>query len=155
MLFHMSIVAHDPKRVAAFLAKIWDADLFTFPPVGIENSWAVVARDDRRSCIEVYPIDTVLRQGEGEADVHGEATGIVPAYTAVHALTVSPLAPEKVMELTEAEGWPAKYYKRGGQFGVIEIWIEGRQMMEIMTPEMEAEFRNAVALEAAVERVDA
>jgi hypothetical protein len=50
------------------------------------------------------------------------------------------------MAIAAREGWPAKYRKRGGVFGVIELWIEGRQMMEILTPEMQAEYLAAMSI---------
>jgi hypothetical protein len=49
------------------------------------------------------------------------------------------------MAIAAREGWPAKYRKRGGAFGVIELWIEGRQMMEMLTAEMQAEYLAAMA----------
>jgi len=52
-----------------------------------------------------------------------------------------------VFAIAEREGWPAKYRRRGGVFGVIELWIEGRQMLEVLTPEMQAEYRSAVTIE--------
>jgi len=44
------------------------------------------------------------------------------------------------LAIAQREEWPAKYRKRGGLFGVIELWIEGRQMMKVLTPEIQAEY---------------
>jgi hypothetical protein len=52
------------------------------------------------------------------------------------------------MAIAAREGWPAKYRKRGGLFGVVEIWIEGRQMIEILTPDMQAEYLACMNFEA-------
>jgi len=139
MLFHMSIAAHDPQHVAGVIAEFWGAQSFYFPPVS-EGSWIVIAGDDRRSGMEVYPIDTVLRESEGDADAYGERTGEV-RFTASHGAIATDMDIDTVMAIARREGWPAKYRKRGGMFGVIELWIEGRQMMEILTPEMQAEYR--------------
>jgi hypothetical protein len=49
------------------------------------------------------------------------------------------------MAIAVREGWPAKYRKRGGMFGVIEIWIEGRQMIEVLTPDMQAEYKSTMS----------
>ncbi|MHA6768507.1 hypothetical protein [Sphingobium ummariense] len=51
------------------------------------------------------------------------------------------------MAIALREGWPAKYPKRGGQFGVIELWIEGRQMIEGLTAEMQAEHLATVTID--------
>jgi len=138
MIFHLSIAAHQPHHVANVLAELWDGDALFFPPIS-DDGWIVIARDDRRSAIEIYPIGTVLREAEGDADAFGEATGHT-GYTPTHAAIASPLTKEQVLAIAKREGWSAKYRQRGGMFGVLEIWIEGRQMMEILTSEMQAEY---------------
>lgn len=49
-----------------------------------------------------------------------------------------------MLPIAAREGWPTKYRKRGGLFGVIEMWIEGRQTMEVLTPPMQAEYLAAM-----------
>jgi hypothetical protein len=139
MIFHFSIAAHQPQHVANVLAELWDGDALFFPPVS-DNGWIVIAGDDRRSAIEVYPIDTVLREADGDADALSESTGQI-GYTATHGAIATSLSQQQVLAIAAREGWPAKYRKRGGLFGVVELWIEGRQMMEILTPEMQTEYR--------------
>ncbi len=139
MLFHVSIAAHDPRHVAEVLAELWAGDALYFPPVS-DNGWIVLAGDERRTALEVYPIDTVLREADGDADAYGEATGCEP-FTATHAAIGTSLDQAQVLAIAAREGWPAKYRKRGGMFGVVEIWIEGRQMIEVLTPEMQDEYR--------------
>ncbi|MBP2302243.1 hypothetical protein [Azospirillum picis] len=139
MLFHVSIAAHDPRHVAGVIAELWGGEALLFPPVS-DNGWIVLAGDDRRTALEVYPIDTVLREAEGDADAYGEATGQVH-FTATHAAIGTPLSQEAVLDIAAREGWPAKYRKRGGMFGVVEVWIEGRQMIEVLTPEMQSEYK--------------
>jgi hypothetical protein len=145
MLFHMSIAAHQPRHVAQVIAELWGGDALFFPPVS-GDGWIVLAGDERRTALEVYPIDTVLREAEGDADAYGEATGQV-SYTASHAAIGTTLSQDEVMTIARREGWPAKYRKRGGMFGVIEMWIEGRQMMEVLTPEMQAEYQASMSTE--------
>lgn len=145
MLFHMSIAAHDPKHVAEVVAELWGGEAFPFPPVS-DNGWIALAGDARGTALEVYPVDVVLRETEGDADAHGEATGQV-AYTATHGALATAMSLEAVMAIAAREGWPAKYRKRGGMFGVVELWIEGRQMMEILTPEMQDEYQASMSAE--------
>ena len=136
MLFHISVAAHDPQNVARVIAELWGGEAFPFPPVS-DNGWIVLAGDDRRTALEIYPIDVVLREAEGDADAYGEASGAA-ALTATHAAIGTRLSQEQVMAIAAREGWPAKYRCRGGMFGVIEMWIEGRQMVEVLTAEMQA-----------------
>jgi hypothetical protein len=57
------------------------------------------------------------------------------------------LTQEQVFAIAEREGWLAKYRKRGGLFGVIELWLEGDRMVEVLTHEMQAEYLAALAPE--------
>jgi hypothetical protein len=145
MLFHVSIAAYDPKHVAEVVAELWGGDALHFPPVS-DNGWIVIAGDDRRTALEIYPMGTVLREAEGDADAYGEASG-PEAFTATHAAIGTSLTQDAVLAIAARENWPAKYRKRGGMFGVIEIWIEGRQMIEVLTPEMQAEYRATMSAE--------
>ena len=111
-----------------------------------EGSWIAIAGDERGTAIEVYPPDVVLRDTDGDADAHGESSPGF-GYTATHAAIATNLGREEVMAIAAREGWPAKYRKRGGVFGVIELWIEGRQMVEVLTPEMQAEYLGAMSIE--------
>jgi len=144
MLFHLSIAARDPRRVAEVIAELWgEGSVLPFPPVS-DNGWIALAGDERGTALEVYPLGTVLRETEGDADAHGEPGG-ADAFTATHAALATPLTEKAVMAIAAREGWPAKYRKRGGLFGVIELWIEGRQMMELLTPVMQEEYLAAMA----------
>lgn len=138
MLFHMSIAAHDPQRVASVIAELWSGEVRPFPPV-CENGWIALARDDRGTCLEVYPQGTVLMETAGDADAHGEPSGR-DDLSPTHGAIATSLDPDQVLAIAGREGWPAKYRKRGGMFGVIELWIEGRQMMEVLTPQMQSEY---------------
>lgn len=142
-LFHLSIAANDPCHVAGVVAELWNGEALPFPPV-IDGCWIALAGDDRGSAIEVYPAGTVLREAMGDADAYGEAG---PAgYSATHAAIATSLDRETVLSIAAREGWPAKYRKRGNIFGVIELWIEGLQMIEVMTPEMQAEYIGGITI---------
>jgi hypothetical protein len=145
MLFHLSIAAEDPQHVAGVVAELWGGEALPFPPVS-DNGWIAMAGDARGTAIEVYPRNTVLRESEGDADAHGEASG-QDRFTATHAAIATELDRAAVLAIAQREGWPAKYRKRGGVFGVIEMWIEGRQMIEVLTPDMQAEYLAAMSIE--------
>ena len=57
---------------------------------------------------------------------------------------LGPAEQAEVLALAAEEGWLAKYRNRGGVFGVIEVWLENRLLIEVLTPEMQAEYRNAM-----------
>jgi hypothetical protein len=137
MLFHLSIAAREPQRVASVIAELWQGEALAVSP--IPGGWGAYAGDERGTLIDVYPFETVLRETEGDADAHGEpAAG--SGFTATHAAIATSLGREEVMAIAAREGWPAKYRRRGDLFGVVELWIEGWQMIEVLTPEMQAEY---------------
>jgi hypothetical protein len=144
MLFHVSIDARDPQRVASVIAELFgDGRAVPFPPVA-KGSWLAMARDERSTAVEVYPRGTVLRRWDDESDgggFHDDRAAALPG-SATHFAMATRLEAEQVFEIAAREGWPAKYFKRGGPagFGLIEVWIEGEHMIEVLTDEMQAEY---------------
>ncbi len=145
MLYHVSIAAQVPQAVAGVLAEIMGGTALPFPPVS-DDGWIVLSDDEHRSAIEVYPMGTMLREASGDADAYGDPMG-QDRYTATHAAIGTHLNLDAVLAIARREGWPAKYRKRGGAFGVVEVWVEGRQMLEILSPDMQAEYLQTVTID--------
>jgi hypothetical protein len=143
MLFHMSIAAENPKHVASVIAELWKGEARRFPPIS-NDGWIALAQDARGTAIEVYPHGTLLRETPGDADAHGDL-GATDRFTPTHAAIATPLELDEVFAIAKRENWPAKYRKRGGLFGVVELWVEGRQMIEVLTPAMQAEYLATMA----------
>jgi hypothetical protein len=143
MIFHFSIDADDPQRVGAAIARLWRGEVFPFPPVA-EGSVIVLAGDDRNSAVEVYPRGVELLPAEGDADSVGRVATRPQGYSATHVAIATPLTQAEVLALAAEEGWIAKYRKRGGAFGVIEVWLEDRLLIEVLTPDMQAEYLAAL-----------
>jgi hypothetical protein len=142
MLFHVSIEADDPKHVAEVIAEIWQGEALPFPAV-IEGSWAALAGDDRSTMIEVYPRGTELHP------TNGDAIGLLSSqrrHNPTHMAIATNLSADLIFTICKREGWEAKYCKRGGAFGVIEIFMEGCQMIEVLTPEMQQEYLDAITI---------
>lgn len=148
MLFHVSIDARDPRRVAGVLAELFGGEALPFPPVA-EGSWIAIAGDERSTAIEVYPRGTELVEAPGDADALGvPGSGASESgLCATHFAMATRLSEDAVFTIAEREGWPAKYRKRGGAFGVIELWIENDRMVEVLTAEMQAEYLSSFTLE--------
>jgi hypothetical protein len=147
MLFHLSIDAADPQRVATVLAEIFGQGgvVTPFPPVA-EGSWLAMAGDDRNTMVEVYPRGTVLCEAEGGADAFGVTDDRGPRPSANHFAMATRLSEDAILAIARREGWPAKYCKRGDMFGVIEMWIEGDRMVEVLTEEMQREYLAAMTV---------
>lgn len=142
MLFHLSIEADDPRNVATVLAEIWNGVALPFPPVGA-GSWMAFHGADNGTMIEVYPRGTVLT--ETDADAVGIATE-QRRHNATHFAMSTALPVDRIHAIAVREGWTAKYCRRGGKFGVIEIWIDGCQMIEVLTADMQREYLDCVTV---------
>lgn len=145
MLFHVSIDADDPRHVAEVIAELWQGVATPFPPV-IEGSWIAMAGDDRNTAIEVYPRGTELVEADGDADAFG-MIGTNGSRSATHFAMATRLGLEEVLAIAMRERWPVKYRKRGGAFGVLELWVEGTRMIEVLTPEMQVEYAGTMTVE--------
>ncbi|WP_114952404.1 hypothetical protein [Sphingosinicella terrae] len=143
MLFHLSIDADDPRHVAHVFAEIWGGRAFPFPSV-IDGSWVALAGDDRGTMIEVYPRGTELREN-GRDGAFGFA-GPAHRFNPVHMAMATNLDADTVIAIARREGWEARVCLRGGVFGVIEMWVEGCQMVEVLTPEMQRQYLDAITI---------
>lgn len=143
MLYHVSIEADDPCRVAAVLAEIFGGFAAPFPSV-IDGSWVALADDDRGTMIEVYPRGTQLHRG---ADGAFGMLGAHRRHNPTHMAMATQLGIEQIYAIAEREGWPVKYCRRADRFGVIELWIEDCQMVEILTPEMQREYLATITVD--------
>ena len=144
MLFHVSLEADDPRHVAHVFAEILGGAAAPFPPIG-DDSWVALAGDDRGTMIEVYPRGTEMHLAPGDADAIGIATE-PRRNNATHIAIATQSNMEEIFALAEREGWPVKYCRRGGKFGVIELWVEGCQLVEVLTAEMQREYLETVTI---------
>lgn len=130
MLFHASIAAADPKRVAGVIAELWGGKIFPFSP-GVGNSWMVIADDGRGTGLEVYPHGHLLRQNP----VPGAPLKTdLPFESATHVALGTVLSREEVFAIGKREGWNTFDKRRvaGGGFNVIEMWAENTTMFEVL-----------------------
>jgi hypothetical protein len=147
MLFHVSISALNPERVARAIAELWDGAAMPFPPLG-EGAWVAHANDDRNTLVEVLARGTELFPGAGSGDAVGVVNPHAPRATATHIAIATPHDLDRVCAIAARHGWLTKYCKRGDAFGVIELWVENAVLIEVLTPEMQAEYRANATLAA-------
>lgn len=143
MIFHFSIAADDPKKTATMLAELWRGEAFPFPMVG-KGSWVAHAGDDRRSTIEVYPRDMALYPTERAGEERYEPVSRSGPF---HAAVATPLSIEEVEDIGRRYGCHTSVCQRGPYFRVIEFWVDNCLMLEMMTPEMQAEYQATITPE--------
>jgi hypothetical protein len=134
MIHHISVAARDPRRVAGVLAELWQTRALPFPPV--EGAYIVISDDGRGTAIEVVPLGAELAPGEGGEPAQSTLNPGGSPYTSTHAALSVPLSRERVREIAEREGWQTGTFVRGGVFEVIEFWVEGRLLLELLAPDM-------------------
>lgn len=149
MINHISVAVENPEKVASVLAELWNgAMVIPFPPT--PGGYIVVANDGRGSAVEIIPSRTVLVPGEGlPPEENFDATtpteeyegkfvqmDVAPAYVATHLNINTSLSEAEVKEIARREGWRVLTCNRDkGFFQLIELWIEDRFLLEVMTPE--------------------
>ena len=143
MIFHISISADDPKRTATMLAELWRGEAFPFPMVG-KGSWVAHAGDDRRSTIEVYPRDMAMYPTDRAGEERYEP---VSRHGPFHAAVATPLSIEEVEGIGRKYGCHTSLCHRGLYFRVIEFWVDNCLMLEMLTPEMQAEYQASITPE--------
>ena len=139
MIFHLSISAASPQRVAGVIAELWRGKVYPLLPVA-DGSFIVHAGDHRNSAIEVYPRGTELVPADGDADATSRHNPAADGRSATHAAIATPLSQNEVLAIAGRQGWIAKYRKRGNAFGVVELWLENALMLEVLTRPMVDEY---------------
>jgi len=137
MIHHISIPADDPLRVAKALAAFWRSEVLPFPMY--EASYVVFSGDGEGSCIEVYPAHRVLQPASPELPALVE--GPVGGLSGFHAALSVPVDEEAIATVCDEQGWLCRRGSRGDFFHVVEVWVENRTLLELLTPEMAAEYR--------------
>ena len=160
MIHHISVAARDPRRVAGVLAELWQTRALPFPHV--EGAYIVIADDGRGTAVEVVPLGAELMPGEGDEPAQTAVNADGSPYTATHAALSVPVSRGRVREIAEREGWQTGEFVRGGVFEVIEFWVEGRLLLELLAPDMAQRYLDvmttsnyAAMLEAAREHLAA
>jgi hypothetical protein len=129
MLFHASLPADDPQRVARVIAELWSGELLPFPP--FPDAFVVLAGDDRRTVLDIYPRGREHAPAPREYAVRVNSTP--SPHSEVHLAVGTPLTEDAVLAIARREGWLAQRSDRGGLFTVVEFWIENKFLLEVLT----------------------
>lgn len=132
MIYHISIAASDPLRVAQVLAELWQGQVTPFP--GHEGGYIVLPFDTHGTLIEVLPQGTEMVPGTGDEESRFEHNPHASGYTATHAAISVPVSEAKIRAIAAREGWRVFRSDRQGFFEVIEFWLENRLLIELLPP---------------------
>jgi hypothetical protein len=145
MIFHASIPADDPERVARVLGELLGGGYSPFH-VGRHSFMARGGADDEHGTgIEVYPRDEVMMPGTGENDMVRQGhLDDPPRYGCFHLAVGTKLSRDEIIAIGKREGWRVLYCSRGN-FDVVEFWLENSLMIEFLDPAMQAQYTARVA----------
>jgi hypothetical protein len=140
MIHHVSIPAHNPRRVAAVLAQLIGGRSYPFTGP-LKRAWMAVSGDRHGTMIEVYPEGTVMAAGQGDAPVVYDTQADDGRFLPFHLLLAVPHDRQTVQSIGEAAGWRTRFFSRAAPgrppaFHVIEVWVENRVLIEVVTPDM-------------------
>lgn len=139
MIHHISIAAKNPLRVAQVIAEVSRGQVFPFFPY--PGSYMALPMDEHGTIIEVLPLEIKIAPGEGdEQSKFVQAANNYREITATHAAISVPISQEEIEAIGKREGWRVLRCNRDGFFDVIEFWLENTVMLELLTPEMTAEY---------------
>jgi hypothetical protein len=149
MIYHASMRAAEPERVARAIAEIWKGGVAPAPRGIFEECWVAFGRDERGTQIEVHPLDFAFVVPSRRASVPKRDPARRAGPTAVHFAIASPRSEEEIHRIADREGWECVTCWRavpGGGYGVVEVWVENRQMLEVLTPSMQDEYAETMAM---------
>ncbi|MFE2187713.1 hypothetical protein ACWEWX_02555 [Streptomyces asiaticus] len=138
MIFHVSIEAQEPERVAKVIAELWQGSAAPLDRL-VPGAWIAFCGKSALSSVEVFPCGTNITQVYGDEPWVGRSDGLLRP-TASHVALSTELTKDAVFKVCAREGWKAKYVVRGDRFGVIEAWVNEYLVIEWLTTEMQAAY---------------
>jgi hypothetical protein len=138
MIHHISISANDPLRVARVLAELFQGELVPFPSHA--DSYVAVAFDPHGTIVEVHPHGTELVPGTENKGVQHVHNLNYSSHTATHAAISVPVSEAQIREIAAREGWRMGVFRRSDFFNVIEFWLENQLLLELLPPELAAQY---------------
>lgn len=146
MIFHVSIPADDPQLVAEVIAEIWGGEAFPFPPW--PGAYVAIAGDEHGTTCEVYPRTQTMAPGVHDGDPVWPKPDDSPSkYVAFHFATATSKTQDEIFEIANRQGWRTLRCARGDFFEVIEVWVENRLHVEVLTPPMQDDYTRNVNME--------
>jgi hypothetical protein len=145
-LVHASIPADDPADAARVLSDIMGGEAVRFPPGG-PKAWMAWS-GDQKVTLEVVPRGRLIHYEEEGGNWRSPGPDI-QRHSEVHlAISVENPA-DRVIEIANQAGWPARRCSRGnGFFELVEVWVDGSFMIEILDPEQTAHYEKVITLDA-------
>jgi hypothetical protein len=141
VIHHISIPVRDPRGAADVLALVLDGRVAQFRPH--DGVWTVWTDDEHGTAVECFPRTLAMvpsddASGVGFVDVPDDAESV-----AIHALISVNHSIDDLLAIAADAGWRAEVVSRGPH-DAVAFWVENSVLLELLTPEMAAEFRRSL-----------
>jgi catechol 2,3-dioxygenase-like lactoylglutathione lyase family enzyme len=133
VIHHVSFDVDDPARAAATLARLVGGHVV--PGVPFPWSCMVAVPDGNGTAFELYPRGRAVT---AEPTTHFVDEPGAAGPSSFHVAVSVKADLETIRTVAAEAGWICRV--RPGPFDVIEVWIDGRRMIELLTPEMTARY---------------
>ncbi len=130
MIHHLSVAAKNPKTVAAFFAELTGGVVVDFPPN--PGGYMTFAPDDHGTAIEVYPSGSVMLPNGADGAIFARQPSAPGDRSPTHVAISVALDAAAVAAMARARGWACQTCDRGGDFHVIEVWVENAWLVEVL-----------------------
>lgn len=140
MIYHASIGATDPEKTGRTLAEILAGKLFKLPT----PYETLTIRMDDGSHLEVWPEETGFAPDPGSQHVSLQPVANHRPVSSFHLFISTRRTADEVLELAQKAGWPAYVRQPRFPFSLIEVWVEGRTMLEVCPEEWIPQFKAVV-----------
>ncbi len=147
MFQHCSIPADNPKNAAETLGRIFGGEVTRFPPGG-PDAWMAWSKDGSLQ-LECTPRGTVLVPDENQVALGARAEAPT-RNSEVHIGICVDMPQDEILQIAKEVGWPAYPSVRipGEEgFSVVELWVEGKFLLELCDPVESARLAKAVTVE--------
>jgi hypothetical protein len=139
---HVSVAVREPERAARALAEIWGGSAHPFFP--LPGAWIAFSSEEPSSQVEFYPDRTELEPIDTRDDYAFRTNSQASSLTPTHIALKAPCDRETVERIAAREGWRCRLGNRGGAFDLMDLRIEDRLMVEVITPDLEPAFDRAM-----------
>jgi hypothetical protein len=145
MIAHVSMPADDCAHVAQVLAQMLDGGALRFPPGG-PNAWNCWSRTNDFQIV-ITPRGQVMVAGPKEQIWVSRHTASNDRACESHFAMATERSAEEIVALAQSAGWQARICNRGGMFDVVEVWVEGCYLVEVLDPVQLSDYRRSMTTE--------
>jgi len=132
MIHHVSIEADDPMKVATVIAKLMGGRARKGFP--FKHSCSAFSGDEYGTIFECWQRGKVVaipKSGAGQFEL--KDSDALQEYQSFHTALSVKLEDDEVMAIAKEAGWETAV-RSNGAFSVVEVWIENRLLLEVLSP---------------------